>query len=836
MQVVGHASLRRAVWIAALVTAVAPAATRAQSFPGSPVFVENAGQWDTSARFVLQSAGFTVRLEPDGVWLDRNRQREDGSSERVLLHWSFEGASPTAELVGEQRTAGVHNYLIGNDRSSWRTGLPRYGAVRYLKLYEGIDLLVRWDSGRLEYDLVLEPGADLEQVCIRSDGGSGFRKERDGTLVLDTAAGPLRQAEPLAWEIDGASTRRTVACAYAVHGVSSFGFNVPQRDATRPLVIDPGLEWAASIGGSVTEAPSDLALGDDSRLYVCGSTSSPDFPITPGALFERFQGLSTDAFVSCLGNDGQTLVYSTYLGGPNASTSAEAMAMASGDQAVVVGWTSADSFPVTPGVVGSTKSGLMDIFLTRLSSSGTDVVTSTFYGGSDQFATEVPYGLALGDDQTITVTGTTSADDFPTTRGALQPVKIPDGSTDGFVLRLSADATQVIYSTFLGGTGFNQINDIALYPSGEVVLAVIGSSPDMPVTPGAFDTTPDLLKSDAYVAKLSADGSRLVYGTFLGGTQMDRALAVAAGPNGEAVVVGQTRSSDFPVTPDAWKGSPIGLGDAFVTRLDATGCCLLYSTYFGGGGEDDDFDVALQSSGAITIAGRTGSPNYPTTLGAFQPVKGGTITSPDAFLARLHPSEHSLVYSTFLGGSVAENLLGSTHVALDPTGAAIVTGTTGGLSDFPFTPGTVQSDVTQVAYVAKLDLLATGVSMMGAATPGSGLTPAIGAISMPQVGNDAFALSCTDAPPLAQGALLLSFGSLPIPANLKGAGLWLDPAKLIAVAPQATDVVGYNQVRLAVPSATTLVGLTVYAQYLWPEPSQPGGLLASNALGLVVQP
>ena len=401
-----------------------------------------------------------------------------------------------------------------------------------------------------------------------------------------------------------------------------------------------------------------------------------------------------------LQDDPGGLVYSTFLGGGCADLGC-ALAVDPEDGSVIVsGATFSSDFPTTPGAFDPTHNGDHDAFVARLSADGSALLYSTFLGGSD---VDKGWGMAVHpSDGTAFVVGRIRSSDFPTTPGAFDPTH--NGDWDAFVTRLEADGGALLYSTFLGGRGVDYGEAVAVNPTDGTAIFAGGSfSPDFPTTPGAFDPTHNGL-GDAVVVQLKEDGSDLLYGTFVGGSHHDEGHSVAVNPSdGTAIVTGGAMSPDFPTTPDAFDTTfNGGVYDAFVARLSADGSTLLHSTLLGGEGNDYGAVVAVDpSDGTAIVAGETSSANFPTTSGAFAPLYNGGAS--DTFVARLSADSSALLYSTFLGGELAEWSWGLAADPSPPGGEAIVTGYTYS-PDFPTTPGAfgpVFHDAGD-AFVAKL--------------------------------------------------------------------------------------------------------------------------------------
>ncbi len=272
-------------------------------------FVENAGQWPTAARFVARRGDLVLRVERGALALEL-RNRDKGA----LVRLCFEGCAASAAIEGEQPQPGVYNFFQGQDAARWRSGVLGYAAVRYRGLRDGVDVRLRaGDDGRLEYDLLLAPGVDVNGVTIRCEGTTCMRLEGDGTLVLDTSAGPLRHPAPIAWFVGGDGVRSHVSCRYRLVADDRFGFSIDELKPTLALVVDPGLVWSTYLGGDVTLATA-VAVDATGSATVAGLTTSTTFPTTSGA-FNPYFTWGEDAFVTKLSPSGASLVYSTYLGG-----------------------------------------------------------------------------------------------------------------------------------------------------------------------------------------------------------------------------------------------------------------------------------------------------------------------------------------------------------------------------------------------------------------------------------------------------------------------------------------------------------------------------------------
>ena len=398
--------------------------------------------------------------------------------------------------------------------------------------------------------------------------------------------------------------------------------------------------------------------------------------------------------------DGSSLLWATYLGGGigDGNDAVFDLALDTSGNVIMCGDTYSSDFPATPGAYDSTYNGVADAFVAKLSADGSSLVWATYLGGGNA---EHCYALAYDGSGVIFVGGETQSANFPATPGAYDTSL--NGLEDAFVASLSEDGSALRWGTFLGGTGSGEDEPWAfeIDTSGNPVVAGVTYAPDFPTTPGAYDPTYSGGFTDAFVSKLSADGSTLLWSTFLGGGvgDGDQATALVRDGSGNFIVAGRTLSSDFPVTSGAYDITYNGGGDAFAATLSADGTALLWSTFLGGDGDEGASKFELDSSGDLVLAGATQSANFPATPDAFDPTFNGFV---DAFVARLSPDGSSLVYASFLGGGNAE---GANDVALDVSGNPIVVGRADS-SDFPVTAGAfdVEMNGSYEAFVAKLTL------------------------------------------------------------------------------------------------------------------------------------
>jgi hypothetical protein len=652
----------------------APASAPAVAEPG---FIANQGQLEAPPRYYARQPGGAVYFEPDAVVLDRAPRGDDPG---LVVRVSFPQREAGATLqAGAPREARISSF-IGNDPARWRSALPTFGEVRYGRIAPGADLVYRVENGRLKYDVRLAPGADLREVRLRYAGIRSLEVGPAGDLVLHSDAGDLRESAPVLFQ-ESAGRRRPVPGGYRAIADAEVGFWARDYDPRLPLTIDPAMVWSSFLGGNADDFANRVIVDADGGLIVVGTTGSSNYPTTTGAYRRSLAGAS-DVFVSKLRSDGRSLLWSTYLGGSGADE-AKSAALGADGYLCVCGRTGSVDFPVTARAFQRAYGGgATDAFVAKLAPGGRSLTFCTLLGGgADDYAVD----LALDGTGRPTVAGVTGSGDFPTTPGVVRPTWTPsffDGA-EGFVARLDAAGSGLVFSTFLGGGSADGAAGIALDDGGRPLVVGNTKSGAFPTTAGALRQTLGGAK-DGFVTYFNDDASAYLYSTYLGGGDLDVAIAVARDAGGNAYVTGYTTSADFPTTPGAPQSAYRGGGayDGFLCRLTPAGdgFSLGYGTYLGGGAQDVPLALAAAPDGLACVTGYTSSTDFPVTAGALDASANG---GDDAFVTAVAADGRSLWYSSYLGSPGTE---GGYSVAVLGEGRAAVCGSTTDGS-FPTTAG-----------------------------------------------------------------------------------------------------------------------------------------------------
>ena len=661
-----------AVGLFALCVVTVPPAHAALSSAGGPLplaFEPNQGQADASVRYLARGRGaglFLTQTEAVFVLIPPDRaapagQRSRPGAERKntspsIVRMRMVGAEATTSLAGVERRIGRSHYLSGGP-AQWRRDVPTFARVRYDNVYPGISLLFYGSDRQLEYDFIVAPGADPAAVVLAFEGAEQVRLDAQGDVVVRTDAGELRVRRPVIYqEVRG--ERRPIAGGYVLDG-DRVRFRIAPWDTSRPLVIDPVVNYSTLLGGRSNDQGFGIAVDSGGNAYVTGSTISLNFPVSSAPFQVSRRGV-TDAFVTKLDPTGTTVLHSTFLGG-SGDDAGNAIAVDALGNAYVAGTTNSLNFPVL-GPVQPRLGGGNDAFVAKLDPTGSALVYSTYLGSNTE---DVGNGIALDAVGNAYVAGSTEGSTFPN-NGAITCLSTKAFGVDAFVVRVDASGATLGYCRFIGGVGVDIGNGIATDAAGNVWFVGSTTSVNLPVHAALQPVRGG--RADGFVGKLDTLGG-VIYLTYLGGADTDEVFAVAVDAVGNAHVAGATRSVDFP-TISPLQPALGGRSDAFVAKLNAAGSALVFSTYLGGLDDDVANGIGIsQIDSAVYVAGATESVDFPVAA-PIQATRGGRI---DAFLTKLNAAGSQLVYSTYLGDLADDFALA---LAVDRDGTAYLTGAT----------------------------------------------------------------------------------------------------------------------------------------------------------------
>ena len=712
-----------------------PKSTAAENYAKLPLsFEANQGQSADPVKFLSRGKGYTVFLTPtEAVFSLRDKDR------KAVMRMKLVGANRDAHIEGEQPLVGKVNYLIGNDRSKWRTNVPTFQRVRYGDIWPGIDLVWYGTQTAMEYDFVVKPGSDLAQIHLKFEGAEKLRIGEKGDLVLLSNGEEIVQSAPRVYQEDVA-----ISGKYVLKGAREVGFEVGPYDVNKPLVIDPVLVYSTYIGGDSTDTGLSVAVDSGGRAYLAGNTTSSEvtFPIE-----NAIQGAQIDdlgiGFVTKLNPAGDDVLYSTFLGasigfctGSFCGTKIKGIAVTSDGRAVVTGATvnedNDSKYPVTPNAYqrngfciswcGIEPNRMVDAVVTMFSADGSQLDYSTFFGGRTNYryserGFDIANAIAVDSSNRIYITGQTSSNTMPT-KHAFQLSRHSEGEgKDAFVAvfnPLAANGNDtLLYASYLGGDGDDIGRGIAA--DADHNAYVVGSTASTDFDTKSPSSLPPLRATfqggatDGFVVKVdtASDGAAsFTYSTYFGGNVNDRVESVAVDQFQRAYITGASNSSpaSFPLR-NAFDSTQTN-GEAFVAKLNADGTALFYSSFLGGenGNTSNDGEeglgIAIDFGGNVYVTGRT------TSGASFLPVLplAGNLQG-TAFLTKIEATISNntvprVLYSTTFGGTGARG----ESITLDPKGNVYLGGTSPGT--LPTTAGafdTTFNGGTSDAFIAKFN-------------------------------------------------------------------------------------------------------------------------------------
>jgi RHS repeat-associated protein len=712
--------------LVATVFSIAAVRADAGNIPGSinPVanygqmplrFEPNDGQTDPQVRYISRGNGYTMYFTPTEIALaldvSTNTSRNTRQLSRLpvssrekkfgLVRLQFEGASPNAVISPEQTLPEKINYFIGNDPAQWRRSISAFGRVRYESIYPGVDLLFYGNQNQLEYDFVVAPGTDVKTIRLQLTGAEHAAIEANGDLAFSVGGQIIRFHKPEVYQtIFG--IRQAVPGQYLLKG-NHLSFEVGTYDKTLPLVIDPVLSYSSYLGGTKMDEGWGVAVDGSGNAYVCGQTLSLLTNIlTAGALQTNYGGglQAGDAFVAKIGSGGTNAIFISYLGGSDDDSALGVATDAAGNTFLAGATISADFPIINPipgggsihGVKDGTHEYPVEAIVAKFDPTGSNLVYSTYLGGSYY---DAAFGIAVDSAGKAYVSGYTTSTNFPITNAIQSQLACTNTiyfNCNAFVTGIASNGSNLVFSTFYGGNNYEIGQGVAADSSGNIYVTGYTLSTNFPRTNAVQSAYGG--KQDAFAFKLGPGGTNILYSTFLGGSKQDTGFGIDADGSGNAYVVGQTFSTNYPNT-NALQTVINGNGtttssDAFITKLTPSGQ-LSYSSFLGGSNTDAAYGVKVQKDGQAVIAGQTGSIDFAPYVN-YGSINSGNL---DAFVAKMSSDGQVLMNFAYLGGSQMDI---GTSVALDSQNNAYVVGYTAS-SDFPITI----TNVVDSTYYGKTD-------------------------------------------------------------------------------------------------------------------------------------
>lgn len=588
------------------------------------------------------------------------------------------------------------SYFLGSDPSRWRKNISTYDSIELGEVWPGVRVSLEARFRSVEKVFTILPGGSPETIRVAVNGADRLEVDSLGRLIAQTRLGPVTFSPPVAYQRN-AESRLPVRAVYRVSG-NRYGFRVGAYDRALPLVIDPLLQ-STYLGGSGAERATALVLDTASgELVVAGFTNSVNFPGTVvGA--QPLPSPGGDVFVARLNSTLTRLLHATYLGGDGNDQALSVALDRSTGEVLVAGVTSGGTFPVTAGGAQTTPGGEADAFVARLDPSLTTLLEASFLGGNGG---DGAFGVAVHPSTgEVFIAGGTRSTNLPGAAGGSQQTLSGNGGfDDAFVTRFDSTLRNVLQTTYFGGGAEERCETLRIsVATGDVLIGGNTFSNDLPGAAGGAQSDKGG-SYDGFVARFDPSLTSLRQATYLGGSDLDFATAIAVHPiTGEVFVTGGARSADFPGTTGGAQETQGSFGDTgFVALLNPTLTTLIQSTYLGGSNGANPYGAAVHAgSGDLFVTGFTGSEDFPATIGGAQSVHAG---SGDGFVARLDPRLRILRQATFVGGSGDDLPFAIATDALN--GNVVIAGETSS-ANFPGVSGSPQSVLagSRDAFVAR---------------------------------------------------------------------------------------------------------------------------------------
>lgn len=646
-------------------------------------FVENQGQWNTDVRYCARIPGLTVWVTTSGIVYDHYRTASNTSAETTFSEGQVVGmefiGSAASSVEGRRARETSFNFL-----SSGRSfaNVAAYDSVVIKNLYTGIDLALYFENGSLRYDFIVAPLASPEHIKFRYTGAapSAIHLLSPEELALDLNTGQIRHGGLFAFQ-PGDIQPSPVECTFELQTDGTCSFALGQYDLNRSLVIDP-LVYASYIGGTLPDIPQDIATDSAGNIYITGYTLSENYPTTAG-VYQKDIRDSSDIFITKIAANGNRILYSTYLGG-NRDDIANALAVTQNGEVLVTGRTRSSDFPSTPDALDANGyNGYTDIFLSRISARGDELLYSTLIGGDKD---DVANAIVIRKGR-VYLTGETSSDNtFPITPDARQNRRA--SAQDAFLIILNEKGDSLYYSSYFGGNGVDIARTLTVQNNGTVYIGGRTSSTNLPVTAKAVKKELSIQAEafDGFIAAFHPVTRGIQYCSYFGGIGNDEQIeALTTNSRNELVIGGWTNSPDLPVTPNAFDPLPTGSlqHDGFIAAILPDSSKPIFASYLGGTDKTSTkiFDLVLDGNDNIFCTGTTFSRTFPVTPDAFD-TSYELPSNGDAFLTYVNSDASEILYSSYFGGSQLD--LGQA-IATSTYHTAVITGQTRS-PDISFTP------------------------------------------------------------------------------------------------------------------------------------------------------
>jgi len=578
-------------------------------------------------------------------------------------------------LNGESHSvSGLNKFQIssfkGSDSEKWQSDRAAWRSVSLGMVYPNIQVELKAYKNNIEKIFTLSPGANPNDIQIAISNANQLSIDSQGELLMVNSLGEMRFTKPIAYQFIH-NIKVFVEVEYSLND-KSYGFCLGDYQKEYDLIIDP-LIASTFLGTAGHEKGFAIQLDSQGNVFVTGYTESVDFPVSIGAFDESYNG-DKDIFVAKFSNDLSNLLAATYIGG-GLVDGGYSLCIDNEDNIFLTGNTSSSNFPTTNQGFDQSHNGAWDLFVCKLNNDLSELISSTFVGGSEN---DAPLGIELDEQNNVFVAGYTMSTDFPTTPNAYELNK--SGNYDAIVIKLNSDLSQLQGMSYLGGEGDDYAFSISLDENSNVFIAGETNSSTFPVVLPAYDNTCGGA-ADGFVSKFNNELSSLEQSTYLGGAFYDNIWGIDIDEEGYVFVTGYTQSSDYPTTAFAFDETFNGGSDVFVSKLPNDLQLLTASTLIGGSGTERGNEIAINNDGDVFVTGYVWSDDFPTSETAYDRIYNGF----DIFISNFSPDLSTLNASTYLGGELNAGDEQSWGLAFDDDNNVYMCGFSHS-EDYPTTP------------------------------------------------------------------------------------------------------------------------------------------------------
>jgi gliding motility-associated-like protein len=707
---------------------------------GNFSFIENKGQWSQAVLFKAELEGGAIFLEKNRFTLtfgdseairklnsfkyktEEEKKQKGLPDKNVTFHayrMNFKGCNSNPKISSTNPKPEYNNYFIGNDPSKWASNVNKYKNIKYENIYNGIDIDVYEKNFLLKYDFIVSPGANPNDIIIEYEGIEKLKLENENLIII-TSVNRIIEVKPQAWQ-NTPEGKKEIECNFKLRK-NKLSFSFPNGyDKKHTLIIDPVLIFASYSGSTADNWGYTATYDNQGFLYAGGNVFAVGYPLTTGAYQTNYAGGSCDIAISKYDTTGSFLIYSTYLGG-NGTEVPNSLIVSSTNELFILGTSGSSNYPTTASAYDQTFNGGTnytltyvlqypqgsDIVISRLSADGTNLLSSTYVGGSGNdglntpwplkhnYADEVRGEIMIDKNDNIYIVSSTQSSDFPITSGALQTT-FGGGLQDGCIFKIDYNLSNMMWASYLGGNNNEAIYSVVLDKNDNLFVAGGTSSQNFPTTPGVIHTSYIGGSADGFVSLIDNNGSQIIRSTYFGATHYDQVYFVRNDNLGDVYVYGQVDTSGTALIHNAAWNTPNG--GQFIAKLSRKLDNLIWSTTFGTGSQIPDISpsaflvdlcnkIYLSGWGSPILNGYGGTQGLPITANAFQT----TTDNNDYYFMVMSDDASTLEFGSFYGGSSAEHVDGGTS-RFDKKGRiyqAVCAGC-GGYDDFPTTPGAVSN-------------------------------------------------------------------------------------------------------------------------------------------------